>query len=69
MIPMAIALAPMPSRNPAPDRPCMCTTCQDEGVELPAFVQRVLIPIFYVLGRALGKYKKYADAPEPIAHA
>ncbi len=32
-----------------------------------AFVQRVLIPILYVVGRALGKYKKYADAPEPIS--
>jgi hypothetical protein len=38
-------------------------------LELPAFVQRVLIPILYVVGRALGKYKKYADAPEPISHA
>jgi hypothetical protein len=38
-------------------------------LELPVFVRRVLIPILYVVGSALGKYKKYGDAPEPISHA
>ena len=35
-------------------------------LELPAFVRRVVVPIAYVLGRALGKYEKYRDAPEPV---
>jgi mannose-6-phosphate isomerase-like protein (cupin superfamily) len=38
-------------------------------LELPAFVRRVVMPILYVVGRALGKYKKYGDAPEPISPA
>ena len=36
-------------------------------LELPAVVRRVIIPIFYVVGRILGKYEKYKDAPEPLA--
>ena len=36
-------------------------------LELPAFVRRVVIPVLYVVGRMLGKYEKYSDAPEPIA--
>jgi hypothetical protein len=35
-------------------------------LELPTFVRRVVIPIAYVVGRALGKYGKYRDAPPPI---
>jgi quercetin dioxygenase-like cupin family protein len=38
-------------------------------LEVPAFAQHVLIPILYVIGRVLGKYKKYGDAPEPISPA
>ena len=38
-------------------------------LELPAFVRRVVLPILYVVGRALGKYKKFSDAPEPISPA
>jgi len=38
-------------------------------LELPAFVQRVLIPIAFAVGRTFGKYKKYRDAPEPISPA
>jgi mannose-6-phosphate isomerase-like protein (cupin superfamily) len=34
-------------------------------LELPVFVRRIVIPILYVVGRALGKYNKYKDAPEP----
>jgi len=34
-------------------------------LELPAFVRVVIMPIVYVLGHALGKYKKFKDAPEP----
>lgn len=35
-------------------------------LELPAFVRRVVVPIAYVMGRALGKYRKYRNAPEPV---
>ncbi|HKE86088.1 MAG TPA: cupin domain-containing protein [Vicinamibacterales bacterium] len=35
-------------------------------LEGPALVQRLVIPIVYAIGTALGKYKKYADAPAPI---
>ena len=34
--------------------------------ELPAFVKKVIMPITYQLGRLLGKYKKFKDAPEPL---
>jgi quercetin dioxygenase-like cupin family protein len=33
---------------------------------IPAMVQRVVFPILVVIGRLLGKYERYADAPEPI---
>jgi uncharacterized cupin superfamily protein len=35
-------------------------------VEIPAFVQRVVLPVQVVVGRVLGKYGKYADAPEAV---
>jgi len=35
-------------------------------VEIPAFVKRVVFPLAVVLGRVLGRYRKYADAPEPM---
>jgi len=35
-------------------------------VEIPAFVQRYIFPVQVALGKLLGKYGKYADAPEPI---
>ena len=35
-------------------------------VEIPAFVQRFVFPIQVAIGRLLGKYRKYADAPEPV---
>jgi mannose-6-phosphate isomerase-like protein (cupin superfamily) len=34
-------------------------------LELPPFVQHVMMPILFVAGRVLGKHKKYRDAPEP----
>jgi hypothetical protein len=34
--------------------------------EIPAVVQRVVFPVMVAVGRLLGKYKKYADAPEPV---
>jgi hypothetical protein len=35
-------------------------------IELPAVVRRVVIPIVYVVGSMLGKYRKFKDAPTPI---
>jgi hypothetical protein len=35
-------------------------------VEIPALVQRIVFPIQLAIGRLLGKYRRYADAPEPV---
>ena len=34
--------------------------------DVPALVQRLVFPVVVLVGQALGKYRKYADAPEPI---
>lgn len=34
--------------------------------EIPALVQRLLFPVVVAVGGLLGKYKRYADAPEPV---
>lgn len=34
--------------------------------EIPAPVQRFVFPVVETLGRLLGKYRGYADAPEPV---
>ncbi|HLA58284.1 MAG TPA: cupin domain-containing protein [Puia sp.] len=34
--------------------------------EIPPFVKKIIIPINYFLGRILGKYKHFRDAPEPV---
>lgn len=34
--------------------------------EIPVFVQRVIFPVQVMLGHALGKYRKFADAPPPV---
>lgn len=34
--------------------------------EIPALVQRLVFPAQVIVGRVLGKYRKYADAPEPV---
>jgi quercetin dioxygenase-like cupin family protein len=34
--------------------------------EIPAVVQRLAFPVLLIVGRLLGKYEKYADAPEPV---
>jgi quercetin dioxygenase-like cupin family protein len=34
--------------------------------EIPAPVQKLVFPVLVLVGRALGKYKRYADAPEPV---
>ncbi len=36
-------------------------------VEIPAPVQRVVFPVQVAIGTLLGRYKKYADAPEPVS--
>ena len=35
-------------------------------VEVPGVVQRLLFPMLVAVGRLLGKYKRYSDAPEPV---
>jgi len=35
-------------------------------VEIPALVQRLVFPLIVGLGAVLGKYDRYADAPEPL---
>jgi quercetin dioxygenase-like cupin family protein len=35
-------------------------------LEIPAAVQRFLFPLLVALGHLFGKYKRYADAPEPL---
>ena len=35
-------------------------------VEVPALVQRLVFPVLIAVGRVLGRYAKYADAPEPV---
>jgi quercetin dioxygenase-like cupin family protein len=35
-------------------------------LEMPPLVRRVVIPIVYGVGRALGKYKRFKDAPTAI---
>jgi quercetin dioxygenase-like cupin family protein len=34
--------------------------------EIPAFVKKVIMPITYFIGRLLGKYGHFKNAPEPI---
>ena len=55
-------------------RPTACTAMivtrryRDEFymTEIPAVVQCFVFPVLVIAGRALGKYGKYADAPEPM---
>jgi uncharacterized cupin superfamily protein len=35
-------------------------------VEIPAAVQRFVFPVQVAIGRLLGKYRRYADAPAPV---
>ena len=34
--------------------------------EIPRFVQKTIFPIQRLIGKLMGRYKKYANAPEPI---
>lgn len=35
-------------------------------LEIPGFVKKVVFPVVVFLGKLLGKYKHFADAPEPV---
>ena len=35
-------------------------------LEIPMAVQRFVFPVLVAIGRLLGKYRRYADAPEPV---
>jgi len=35
-------------------------------VGMPAFVRKVMLPATYYLGKLLGKYRKFSDAPKPL---
>lgn len=35
-------------------------------LEIPALVQRLVLPVQALVGKLLGRYEKYADAPEPV---
>jgi hypothetical protein len=35
-------------------------------LEIPAAVQRLLFPVLLVVGRLLGQYRRYADAPPAV---
>jgi hypothetical protein len=35
-------------------------------VEIPAPVQRFVFPVLVAIGKLLGRYNQYADAPEPV---
>ena len=37
-----------------------------EIAEMPGFVKKVIIPITYGIGKLLGKYKHFKNAPEPV---
>lgn len=34
--------------------------------EIPSFVKKIIIPVTYFMGKLLGKYKHFKDAPEPV---
>ena len=34
--------------------------------EIPVFVKKTVIPLTYTIGKILGKYKKFEEAPEPV---
>ena len=36
---------------------------------IPTFVKKVILPMTYRIGKMMGKYKKFEDAPEPVKKA
>ena len=39
---------------------------KEYDTELPGFVKKVIIPVTYFIGKLLGKYKHFKNAPEPL---
>jgi quercetin dioxygenase-like cupin family protein len=37
-------------------------------LEMPAFARHIVAPIVYAVGKLLGKYEKYKDAPDPLPY-
>jgi hypothetical protein len=37
-----------------------------EMADIPGFVKKVIIPATYYIGKALGKYSHFKDAPAPV---
>jgi quercetin dioxygenase-like cupin family protein len=35
--------------------------------EVPKFVKKIILPVTYFIGRLLGKYKHFKDAPQPVS--
>ena len=35
-------------------------------VEIPVFVKKIIMPLTYYIGKLLGKYRHFKDAPEPV---
>jgi hypothetical protein len=35
-------------------------------LEIPALVQRLVFPVIVAVGRLLGRYARYANAPAPV---
>lgn len=35
-------------------------------LEIPTFVQRLIIPLIFAVGKVTGKYRKFRDAPKPM---
>ena len=35
-------------------------------LEVPALAQRIVFPVLLAIGRLLGKFDRYADAPAPV---
>ncbi len=35
-------------------------------LEIPAFVKKMVFPVVYALGKVLGKYRKFRNAPQPL---
>ena len=38
-------------------------------IEIPAAVQRIVFPVLIAIGRLLGRYERFADAPPPVAES
>ena len=39
---------------------------ENEVIAVPGLVRRLVFPVLVVVGKVLGKYKKFKDAPDPI---